>query len=190
MLRLINFKKYRSLIIVIAIITTIGIGLNNINWVLKILYPMHYDTIIKKYSSEYGLDEYLVAAIIKAESKFDEKAKSIKDARGLMQISEITGEWASKELKINNYDKEDLFIPSTNVRIGCWYLDKLRNEFDGNLQLMLAAYNGGSGNVNKWLKDKEYSEDGKILKDIPFKETKTYVERVIKNYKVYRILYR
>ncbi|QZY57461.1 lytic transglycosylase domain-containing protein [Crassaminicella profunda] len=172
------------------IVMSIGVALTNTNWLLKILYPMHYGDIIEKYAKEYKLDPYLIAAIIRTESKFDEKAKSNKNARGLMQISEVTGKWASEELSIDNYNEEILFIPDTNIKIGCWYIDKLREEFDDHLQLMIAAYNGGSGNVNKWLKDPKYSDDGEFLKDIPFPETKAYVKKVIKSYKVYKIIYR
>lgn len=172
------------------IVTMIGIGMNNRDWFLKILYPMQYEEIINRYSLEYTLNPYLVSAIVRTESKFNEKAMSSKNARGLMQISPITGKWASEELNIDSYDEEMLFIPDTNIRIGCWYLDKLRSEFKGDLKLILAAYNGGSGNVNKWLNDPKYSEDGKVLKHIPFPETQNYVEKVMKSYEIYRIIYR
>ncbi|WZL75015.1 lytic transglycosylase domain-containing protein [Clostridiaceae bacterium 35-E11] len=185
-----DLKKYRTLIIVIIIVMGIGIMLNNSNWLLKMIYPIHYEEIINKYATEYNLDPYFVAAIIRVESKFNEKAQSSKNARGLMQIASITGKWASEELNIDNYTEEMLFVPDTNIRIGCWYLNKLRKEFAGNVQLILAAYNGGSGNVSKWLKDTRYSQDGKTLKDIPFPETKLYVEKVVKNYKIYKIIYR
>jgi soluble lytic murein transglycosylase len=186
----IDLKKYRKLLIVMIAVVAIGVTLTNTNWLLKILYPKHYGEIIEKYAAEYGLDPYLVAAIIRTESKFDEKAKSNKNARGLMQISEVTGKWASEELKLDDYHEEILYIPDTNIKIGCWYLYKLKEEFNGNLQLILAAYNGGSGNVNKWLKDPKYSETGEFLEDIPFPETKAYVKKVMKSYKVYRIIYR
>nr|WP_168198400.1 lytic transglycosylase domain-containing protein [Crassaminicella thermophila] len=183
-------KKYKKLLVISVIVMMIGIALNNINWLLKIMYPIYYREIINTYANEYCLDPHLVAAIIRTESKFNAKAKSSKNARGLMQISPITGKWASEELSIDNYDEKSLFIPEINIKIGCWYLDKLRDEFDGNLLLMLAAYNGGSGNVSKWLQDPRYSLDGKTLKDIPFAETKKYVQKVMKSYKVYRIIYR
>lgn len=156
---------------------------------LKIVYPIHYRSLIEKYSKEYNLDPLLVASIIRAESKFDEKAVSSKGAKGLMQISSMTGKWASEELGIKNYTEELLFNPNINIKIGCWYLSILNKEFNNNLFLVLAAYNGGSGNVNKWLKDIRYSDDGVTLKDIPFLETKAYVKKVHKNLKMYKYLY-
>jgi len=79
--------------------------------------------------------------------------------------------------------------PEINIMIGTWYLDVLSQEFGGNLQLILAAYNAGSGNVHNWLNDKRYSKDGKSLSQIPFQETREYVDRVQDNIKIYQTLY-
>lgn len=154
------------------------------------LYPLGYKDYINKYSKEYKLDPFLVAAIINVESKYNKEAVSHKDARGLMQIGPNTGKWASEELDIENYNGDMLFDPKTNLYIGSWYLDNLNTEFDNNLDLVLAAYNAGSGNVQKWRKDKEYSYDGESLHNIPFKETEDYLERVKSNYKIYKIIYK
>ncbi|MFZ5965961.1 MAG: lytic transglycosylase domain-containing protein [Bacillota bacterium] len=187
---LFDLRKYRKLILLMIIVIMTGVFLNSTNWFLKLLYPIHYRDLIIKYTTEYELDPFLIAAIIRTESKFNKKAQSIKEARGLMQIAPITGAWASKELGIDNYQEEMLFEPETNIRIGCWYINQLFHEFNGDIKLVLAAYNGGSGNVRKWLGDKKYSADGKTLSDIPFQETKLYVEKVSKSYKIYRALYR
>lgn len=152
-------------------------------------YPLSYQTLIKKYSEKYDVDPYLVAAIINVESKFDKNAVSNKNARGLMQIAPITGKWASEELNIDDFDVDDLFDPELNIMIGSWYLNVLSQEFDNNLQLILAAYNAGSGNVVRWLQNKMYSEDGKSLMIIPFTETKDFVKKVQKNISIYKILY-
>lgn len=157
---------------------------------IKITYPLGYLDLIDKYSNEFNVDPYLVAAIINVESRYDKEAISPKEARGLMQISPTTGEWASKELSIEDFSLEKLFEPETNIRIGTWYLKVLSEEFGNNLQLILAAYNGGSGNVSKWLENEEYSRDGLVLTKIPFKETEEYIKKVEKNIKIYRIVYR
>ncbi|MCG4722862.1 transglycosylase SLT domain-containing protein, partial [Alistipes putredinis] len=70
----------------------------------------------------------------------------------------------------------------------CWYLSKLYKEFN-DLDLVIAAYNGGSGNVNKWLNDEAYSKDGNKLHEIPFNETKNYLGKVKENYIIYKSLY-
>lgn len=138
------------------------------------------------YSKEYGLDDSLVYSVIKVESKFNKKAVSKRNAKGLMQISEITQNWAQEELGLENID---IFDPETNIKIGCWYLNKLFKEFN-DLDLVITAYNGGSGNVSKWLKNDAYSIDGNKLHEIPFEETKNYLEKVKENYRVYKALYR
>ena len=102
-----------------------------------------------------------------------------------MQISDITRDWAMEELDMENID---IFDPETNIMIGCWYLNKLYKEF-GSIDLVVAAYNGGSGNVRKWLNNNEYSNDGQILHNIPFEETSDYVRKVSKNYKKYNDIY-
>ena len=177
-------KKIVSLILVLILAFVASI------MYLKLVYPLAYEDLIQKYSREYGIDPYLIAAIINVESRYDKNALSSKEARGLMQISPITGEWAAKELSIADFDLEKLYDPDVNIRIGSWYLKVLEEEFNGSLQLILAAYNGGSGNVSNWLKNEEYSQDGLVLTKIPFKETEEYIKKVEKNIKIYNILYK
>jgi soluble lytic murein transglycosylase len=140
---------------------------------------------VEKYSKEFNLDKNIVYSVIKVESKFNSNAVSKKDAKGLMQIRDITRDWAAEELKIKDVD---IFDPETNIRIGCWYLSKLYDEF-GKLDLVIAAYNGGSGNVKKWLEDDKYSKDGENLHSIPFDQTSNYVDKVKKYYKEYKRIY-
>ncbi|KAB3539097.1 lytic transglycosylase domain-containing protein [Alkaliphilus pronyensis] len=183
-------KKARFLIILLIIFIAGILLLNNADWILKTIYPIHYQEYIEKYSEIYNLDPYLVAAVIRNESSFNPKATSPKEARGLMQIAPITGEWASEKLKIDNYSVERLYEPELNIMIGCWYLNILYREFGDNLQLIIAAYNAGNGNVSRWLTNSEYSSDGKKLDVIPFGETKAYLERVNRDYNRYRIIYK
>lgn len=161
-----------------------------ISLVFTLFYPMKYKEYINKYSREYDLDPFLVAAIINVESKYNKNATSHKDARGLMQIGKQTGQWASEEFKMEDYNVNILFDPETNIKMGTWYLDKLNIEFEDNLDLVLAAYNAGSGNVTKWLKDDKYSKDGKNLHHIPFSETKDYLKKVKFNQKIYETIYK
>lgn len=180
-------KRLKGFIIFLFIIfLVISLGLT----ILTIKYPLAYRNIIVKYSKEYDIDPYLVASIINVESRYDKLALSSKEAKGLMQIGPQTGQWASEILEIDNYSEDDLFEVDLNIRIGSWYINRLFSEFDGNLDLVLAAYNAGSGNVNKWISNKDYSSDGINLDKIPFKETEDYLVRVEKNYKVYSKVYK
>ncbi len=153
---------------------------------VKVFYPEKYSQYVYKYSAENNIDPYLVFSIIKAESNFEEDAISRKNARGLMQISEITGNWGAQVLGFEGFTLESLFEPETNIMIGCWYVNKLVKEFGDDLGLVLAAYNAGSGNVSLWLEDRAYSSTGESLDRIPFKETERYVKKVLNNYFVYK----
>ena len=176
--------------IFITLLIVITIALKNTDWVLRTIYPIHYSDLIEKYANEYEIDPYLVAAIIKNESKFDPNAVSKKDAKGLMQIAPVTGEWASEKLNIQNYSEDMLFDPELNIKIGVWYLNILKNEFSENIEVMIAGYNAGNGNVKKWLNNSEYSKDGKRLDKIPFSETQIYQKKVLRDYKIYRKIYK
>lgn len=156
---------------------------------IRLRYPLEYSDIVEKYSEQYDLDPYLVLAVINVESRFRHEAVSPKNARGLMQITGKTGEWIAEKLQIADYSEEKLFHPQTNIMMGCWYLSTLYQEF-GDLDLMLAAYNAGSGNVSQWLKNNKYSIDGKSLNRIPFKETEKYLVKVKKNQEIYKKLYK
>ncbi len=180
-------KKTIRIVIVFTII--IGISILGIKWAGKVMYPLEHREYISKYSDKYNIDPFLVASIIRVESKFDEEAKSHKGATGLMQITPSTGKWIADIMGINDYKEEMLYEPETNISFGCWYVNNLKAQFNGNIKLALAAYNGGSGNVTKWLANKEYSSDGLNLDKIPFRETEQYVYRVLKDYKIYRKLY-
>ena len=150
------------------------------------MYKLDYGEYVYKYAEENDVDPYLIFAIIKAESKFNEKALSRRGAKGLMQIADITRDWAIEQLELS--DDIDIYDPETNIRIGCWYLNTLYKEF-GKTDLVIVAYNGGSGNVKKWLSDREYSYDGETLRNIPFSETDSYLQKVKKNYEQYNKLY-
>lgn len=176
-------KKIVLILSILAIL--IGASLMESKTIHKLIYPKQYSEYVEKYAEEFDLDENLVYSVIKAESKFNEKAISHKGAKGLMQVSDITRDWAIEELEL---EEVDIFDPETNIKIGCWYLNKLYKEF-GKLDLVIAAYNGGSGNVRKWLENHDYSEDGEKLHNIPFQETSTYLEKVKNNYKNYKEIY-
>lgn len=158
--------------------------------IVRYCYPLKYSNYVIRYSKEYDLDPYFVMAVIKTESDFKEDVKSNKNAVGLMQITPDTAEWAADKMRVSNFQESMLYDPEFNIRMGCWYLNNLKSEFNNNMDLILAAYNGGSGNVKKWLNDSEHSKDGKNIQYIPFKETDKYIKRVKVSYRVYKYLYK
>lgn len=179
-------KKSKYILILLISLTVIVLMLNNAS---RLMFPLKYKEHIIAYSEKYNVDPFLVFAIAKVESNFNSDAVSSKNARGLMQISLKTGKWGAQVLGLDRYNSDSLFEPETNISIGCWYLYVLAEEFDGNTDLVLAAYNGGSGNVNEWLKNKAYSSSGKSLEKVPFKETENYIKKVNNYWSIYKKLY-
>jgi len=184
--------SFKKLVVIAAAFAVILLLLNGIG---RSLFPLEYKDLVIRYAKENDLDPFLVFSVIKAESNFNPNATSHKNARGLMQIIDDTGIWAAEKMGIEGFRVEHLYDPEINIKIGCWYLKNLKNEiyqYNGELNndLVLAAYNGGIGNVQRWLKDKKYSSSVKELERIPFKETENYVRRVNNYWKIYEKLYR
>ncbi|MEW8957104.1 lytic transglycosylase domain-containing protein [Clostridium sp.] len=180
-------KHMKNIALVLAILI---LSMSIMYFAIKIIYPLKYKDTIVEYSKKYDLDPYFVAAVIKAESGFRPNVKSHKNAVGLMQLTDSTAEWVAKEMGMSDFKLEDLKTPEINIAMGCWYLENLNKEFKYDKTLVLAAYNAGRGNVNKWLKDDRYSKDGTTLDFIPFKETDKYIKKVEVNYKIYKFIYK
>ncbi len=154
----------------------------------KTLYPIKYEYFVEEYSQEYDVDKYLVYSVIRTESRYDRYAVSSAGAKGLMQLTDETGEHCAKRLKIENYTNDALFDPETNIKLGCYYLSVLIDKYE-DTNTALAAYNGGPGNVDSWLNDKNYTDEAGSLINIPFKETKNYVVRVREAQNMYKSIY-
>lgn len=150
-------------------------------------YSLNYLDEIQKYSNEYKVNPKVVLSVMKVESDFNPNAQSHTNAKGLMQIMPETLKHVSKLLKLDK-ESQNLEDPETNIKVGTYYLRYLMNNFH-NMDTVYAAYNGGLGNVNTWLKDEKYSKDGISLDNIPVEETRNYVKKVNKAMKAYEILY-
>lgn len=182
-------NRIRSILLIVLLVVCIVLLIDNSSSFIKRMYPVKYKEYVQQYAAANRLDPYLVFAVIKAESSFNPKAISHRGAKGLMQLTDATGTWGAEKLGITDFDPQALYDPETNIRIGCWYLGWLMDAFNGNMQLVTAAYNAGNGNVRMWLQDKRYSSDGQFLDHIPFGETERFVKRVKNNREMYRRLY-
>lgn len=180
-------KIFRTIILLVVFTIAIGIGARYI--IKEKFFPYKYKEYVDTYSAKYNLDPLFVLAVIKTESKFDDDAHSHKNAVGLMQITVETGAWAAKEMGYSSFTKENLYDEEYNIRMGCWYLRRLNDTFNKDLDLTIAAYNAGPTNVQTWLDNEKYSSDGKSIDYIPFGETKKYVDKVNTYYHVYEYLY-
>lgn len=181
-------KKTLTIILILIASAVIALFWVKIDTALdKKYHPDDYLEIVEKYAQEHSVPKELVFAVIKTESKFKSDAVSSKGAIGLMQMTPDTFTWLCEKNGDLSNDPNLLYTPEVNIRYGTYYLDMLYSEF-GSWETALAAYNAGPANVRKWLGNKEYAQDG-VLTYIPFKETREYVEKVIKAKNVYTELY-
>ena len=192
-----NQKSKKSIpytrIVIILLVISVGFGFlfdMGCTFIEKKTHPLKYTEYVEKYADQYKVPKTLIYAIIKTESDFQSNAVSRAGAVGLMQLMPSTFKDITENFLYENLDTGMLYDPETNIRYGVFYLSWLKTFYD-NWDCVLAAYNGGLGNVDKWLKDKDISEDGKTLniKNIPFEETRNYVKKVNKSEEKYIKLY-
>ena len=157
------------------------------NQILKKMYKQEYTEYVKKYSKEYNVDEYLIYAIIKAESNFNQEAVSHREAKGLMQLMYSTAEDIAKRVDIEIHE-ENILEPDININLGTKYISMLIQKYD-NVNLALAAYNAGSGNVDGWIEKGTLKADGSDIENVPFTETNNYVRKILRDYKIYKQIY-
>ncbi|NMA69227.1 MAG: lytic transglycosylase domain-containing protein [Desulfitobacterium sp.] len=174
--------------LIVMVILVIAYSFQSGNIIKKILYPYPYRALIEEYGERYNVDPLLVISVIRAESKFLPQSQSHKGALGLMQLMPDTAKWIAETTGDKNYSENLLREPEKNIQYGTWYIASLQKEFE-ELILVLAAYNGGRGHVNKWIESYQLDLENLKIEDIPFKETKEYVAKVIDNYENYRKLY-
>ncbi|WP_298704457.1 lytic transglycosylase domain-containing protein [uncultured Veillonella sp.] len=152
-------------------------------------YPLEHRDIVYSQAKANKVPFSLVAAVILAESKFDESAQSAPGAMGLMQLMPDTAHWIAEQLNQPTMTDADIREPETNIKLGTWYLAYLLQEFKGNEILALAAYNAGRGHVEEWMQTYGWTDDFNRIDDIPFGETREYVNTVLKNKAHYEQLY-
>lgn len=180
--------KTISLLLVIALLVSLVVYSRRLY--LKNAYPIKYSEYVLKYSKEYNLDPYFVYAVIRTESGFQKNATSSVNAKGLMQITEITFDWISGKIEDKQSDFEDMYNPELNIKYGTFLLSYLKNEL-GTKQNILCGYHAGVNKAKEWLNDAQLNSNGEIIEaKIPFPDTKAYVDKVMKTYNMYVNLYK
>ena len=152
--------------------------------VLEVTLPLRHEDIIRQQAEDKGLDPSLIAAVIYAESRFRD-ATSHAGARGLMQITPATAEEIARRSGGTEFVQGDLGEPQINISYGSWYLRWLLRHYGGNETLAIAAYNAGTGNVDRWIA----RDPGMSADEIPFPETRAYVGKVLDARRDYRQTY-
>jgi soluble lytic murein transglycosylase len=147
---------------------------------------MPYKDLIVKWSEERNLNPFLVTALMRQESRFMPLIQSSAGATGLMQVMPATAEWIAPQIGLENYSLTD---PEDSINLGTWYLDYTHRTYNNNSLLAIASYNAGPGNINNWLERFDLNDFDEFVENIPFAETKGYVETVFGNYWNYVNLY-
>ena len=185
-------RLYKAIGVAVLVLALVGLGtavlMDRLAERTGMVYPMEYTELIRSRAAAEGLEPAYVAAVILAESSYDPQAVSSVNAQGLMQIMPETGAWIAGKFD-ETYVEGCLFDPETNIRYGCWYLGYLLRRYDGDKRCSTAAYHSGQGTVDGWLKDPEYSTDGRTLNIIGGPRANTYVGRVLEYYEKYTQLY-
>src|SRR5579875_189299 len=150
--------------------------------------PLAYSDVIRPQAAEKHLDPALVAAVIYAETKFDPRPSSA-GAEGLMQIMPRTAEFLARRSGATTFTVADLGTPQVNIAYGSYYLRYLLNEYGGQEVPALAAYNGGETNVDRWIAQERRLGRPLTISEIPFPETRAYVQRVLSAQREYRQRY-
>ena len=176
-----NAHKILRIVTVIILLIIVVMSINTL--MIKILYKKEYSEYVSKYSQEYNVDENLIYALIKAESNFDVDAVSNKNALGLMQLMPSTAEEVANKNKIE-LTEDNILEPEININIGTKYISTLLEKYE-SVEIALAAYNAGIGNVDKWIENGIIKSDGSDIENIPFKETNNYVRKIMRDYKIY-----
>ncbi len=148
---------------------------------LKLFFPLSYLEVVRH--KQQQVDPLLILSLIRQESAFNKEARSIAGARGLMQVMPATARMVARK------HASRLYEPAINIEIGTkYFLNRLR-QYDGDVELTLAAYNAGFSRVDDWRK--RYPTDNRLLflDFIPFRETRDYVSSILRNYYWYVKLY-
>jgi len=174
----------------------------NADFIGRLIYPLHYKEEIMHSAGLYLVDPYVITAIIRVESNFRTDIVSSKGATGIMQLMPETARWiAEQSPEFSEASPHILDTPTINIRMGAWYLRYLYDYFypyfeesgldqeADQLAIVAASYNAGQGTVREWLSSGKW--DGRLdtSEQIPYQETRHYVQRVHYYYKKYKNLY-
>lgn len=155
--------------------------------VWKVLYPLPYEAVIRREATKNNFDPMLAAGLMRQESTFQSDALSPQNAIGLMQVIPKTGRLLAKQLRVR-YSNDRLFQPEYNIQLGMLYISGLV-KLTGAPEYALAAFDAGEDRIAAWKAERNYEEIPELVESIPFSETRDYVQIVLRNSEVYRMIY-
>lgn len=154
-----------------------------------LLYPKAWFEHVRAQATAYDVDPYLPLAVMREESHFRDAIDSVAGARGVMQIMPKTGAWLGERVtEAGPYSHDRLYDLHYNIQLGTYYLGYLMRKFDDNVVLAVASYNGGEGNVRRWVKEYGLEDIDMFIESIPYDETNEYVKKVLGSYGTYHRL--
>lgn len=151
-------------------------------------YPLPWRDVLEREARAAKVDPFLVSALIRQESAFDPQARSVADARGLMQVMPAVGRTLARERGIDEWDVVMLYQPEVSLAFGMGHLRDVLTLVPDPYQA-LAAYNAGRQRVERWVTKPGADDPLVFIERIPFVETRDYVRRVMQNLGIYRELY-
>jgi soluble lytic murein transglycosylase len=155
---------------------------------VELLYPAPFrDSLLQ--NGNAAVDPRFVLAIARQESRFQADAKSVAAARGMMQFIASTADEIATQLKVQNFQQDDLYNPDTSIRFGSQYLANLFQQFPNQPQAVAGSYNGGADNLARWIVRAHSDEADRYVGEIGFSQTKDYVYKVLANFWNYQRLY-
>lgn len=155
----------------------------------KLAFPLPYRGAIDRYSLAQSLDPFLVAALIRQESEFNERVISRANAYGLMQVLPANGRELARHFGIRRLNTRQLLTADRNIQLGTYYFHNLLNSYGGQVELALASYNAGPTRANLWRTWGPFREPAEFIEAVPFHETRGYIQIVLRNADVYQKLY-
>jgi soluble lytic murein transglycosylase len=153
------------------------------------LFPRPFWEELQRDSAANRLDPHLVASLIRQESEFNPSAISRANAMGLMQLLPSVGKGLAKEMKIKHFSPDELLVANTNLQLGTRYFRHMVDHYDGQVEYALAAYNAGEDRVDDWRKNGNFTDVEEFVESIPFTETREYVQAIMRNAMIYKLLY-
>jgi len=155
----------------------------------RLSYPKGFQEFVGPYSKKYGVDELLIYSIIREESRFQKDVVSPADAVGLMQLIPPTARTVARQIGINGFSTAMLTIPRINIEMGIFYFKQVLDKFNGDVELALASYNAGPHRAADW-KTRFYGlEKDEFIEEVPFRETRNYIRRILRSYGAYKAIY-
>ncbi len=157
--------------------------------ILHVTYPFPYRELVRREAAEWGIDPFMMAAIIRQESAFKADIVSHAGAIGLMQVMPPTGAQLARAHGPDGFSRESLTRPEVNLHLGAAFFVEMSRRYDHQLPLVLSAYNAGPTRATRWRRYPEAVDPLRFTERIPFTETRGYVKSVRRNFGLYRALY-